>query len=68
MINSFNICFVSLFTEERLDNSLEINGSGMHIIKRFSEYEIDINEIKSLKDLNDLSKAAGSDCINMVIL
>src|SRR6201990_3487409 len=61
LVNIFNAYFASVFTEERLDSSLETNSSNIHARNRCAAFEIELNEIKSLLEHIDPNKAAGPD-------
>src|SRR6201990_563100 len=61
LVNIFNAYFASVFTEERLDSSLETNSSNIHVTNRCAAFEIELNEIKSLLEHIDPNKAAGPD-------
>ncbi|KAL7631154.1 UNVERIFIED_CONTAM: hypothetical protein RMT77_018543 [Armadillidium vulgare] len=61
LVNIFNAYFASVFTEERLDSSLETNSSNIHVRNRCAAFEIELNEIKSLLEHIDPNKAAGPD-------
>ena len=63
LVNLFNAYFASVFTEERLDDSSEVNSLGIHGINRLTEFEFEVKEIKFLLDHIDPSKAAGPDGI-----
>ena len=52
-----------MFTKERLDNSLGSNVSGRHLINRLIEFDFEVQEIESLLNHIDPSKAAGPDGI-----